>query len=546
MKLRLGLLPVSALLALAPAAQAATRYATPAGGGSQPCAAATPCSLTVAVQAAQSGDDVAVAPGDYAVSATIKPRSGVALHGSAGQPRPQLLGTPQLGADVLQLQSGDTATHLAVQAGDRGHAAVTARAAAVADLVVVANGADSGVVLVTDRAGTGLAGSLVECHGCADGAVVLQDGESGGSASVVAVTALADGAAPAIFSRSNSDSLTLVDTVASGTGLDIDASAGHGTPQVSFSAFRPDDARNVADAGGNVASAVFADGDGHESGRSPTIDAGTPDPRAGATDLDGNPRTLGAATDIGAYERAPDPAPGSSGSPGRSGALDAPWPAGGSSTGGAARLGDSPADLAPVGTPKAGRSVAVGTASGTVLVRSPDGGAFVALGPGQQLPLGGEIDARDGVVRLTSAADAKGTPQTGVFTGSRFRVTQTGGPRPITRLQLTGGSFASCRASARAAKSGVRSLWGRDKGGRFQTRGRTAAATVRGTRWLTEDSCQGTRVAVAEGAVSVHDDARRRDVVVRAGHSYLARAQSRQSAHRATARSMLARPAIAR
>jgi hypothetical protein len=68
----------------------------------------------------------------------------------------------------------------------------------------------------------------------------------------------------------------------------------------------------------------------------------------------------------------------------------------------------------------------------------------------------------------------------------------------------------------------VRRLWGRDSGGRFRTYGRHSHATVRGTRWLTEDRCGGTLTRVTEGAVVVRDLARRRSVVVRAGHSYLA------------------------
>ncbi|HKP21752.1 MAG TPA: hypothetical protein VJT68_09560, partial [Thermoleophilaceae bacterium] len=69
----------------------------------------------------------------------------------------------------------------------------------------------------------------------------------------------------------------------------------------------------------------------------------------------------------------------------------------------------------------------------------------------------------------------------------------------------------------------VRRLWGRDRGGHFRTFGRHSQATVRGTRWLTADRCDGTLTRVAEGAVAVRDRARHRTVLVRAGHSYLAR-----------------------
>jgi hypothetical protein len=49
---------------------------------------------------------------------------------------------------------------------------------------------------------------------------------------------------------------------------------------------------------------------------------------------------------------------------------------------------------------------------------------------------------------------------------------------------------------------------------------------VRGTRWLTEDRCGGTLTRVTDGAVVVRDLARRRNVIVRAGHSYLAKARA--------------------
>ena len=69
----------------------------------------------------------------------------------------------------------------------------------------------------------------------------------------------------------------------------------------------------------------------------------------------------------------------------------------------------------------------------------------------------------------------------------------------------------------------VRSLWGADHGGHFRTHGHNSVATVRGTRWLTQDRCDGTLTKVTRGAVSVHDVRAHRTVIVKAGHSYLAR-----------------------
>jgi hypothetical protein len=78
-------------------------------------------------------------------------------------------------------------------------------------------------------------------------------------------------------------------------------------------------------------------------------------------------------------------------------------------------------------------------------------------------------------------------------------------------------------ATGAAAKKPPRSLWGQDHHGRFQVRGRGSVATVRGTRWLTQDRCDGTLTRVTQGAVAVRDLHRHKTVVVQHGHSYLAR-----------------------
>jgi hypothetical protein len=48
-------------------------------------------------------------------------------------------------------------------------------------------------------------------------------------------------------------------------------------------------------------------------------------------------------------------------------------------------------------------------------------------------------------------------------------------------------------------------------------------ATVRGTLWETIERCEGTVTLVKQGSVSVRDLHRHRTVLVRAGHSYLAK-----------------------
>jgi hypothetical protein len=64
-------------------------------------------------------------------------------------------------------------------------------------------------------------------------------------------------------------------------------------------------------------------------------------------------------------------------------------------------------------------------------------------------------------------------------------------------------------------------VWGSGKG-HFRTKGRYAAATVRGTLWLTLDRCDGTYILVKRGKVEVRDLVKRKTVLLTPGKSYLA------------------------
>jgi streptogramin lyase len=149
---------------------------------------------------------------------------------------------------------------------------------------------------------------------------------------------------------------------------------------------------------------------------------------------------------------------------------------------------------------------------------------------GAELPVGVAFDTRRGSIKLTSVGRRRARTQTGSFGGGVFKVRQPRTARGRVDLYLRGGNFASrCRRAGGAARTAsasrvrrVRRLWGRDSGGSFRTHGRHSHATVRGTRWLTEDRCSGTFTRVTNGAVVVRDLTRGRSIVVRAGHSYLA------------------------
>jgi hypothetical protein len=191
--------------------------------------------------------------------------------------------------------------------------------------------------------------------------------------------------------------------------------------------------------------------------------------------------------------------------------------------------GESAQEIAPVQAPEApvlGETVAVGPRRGSVKVRSADGKSFT-LTAGATIPAGSVIDTTNGTVALTSALDEDGAVQTAEFSGGRFMVRQSATGDGVVDIYLKG-SIGRCKAkTARLASTSKkrpgRRLWGRDRNGKFRTHGNDSVASVRGTRWLTEDTCAGTRTRVTEGSVAVRDLNRKRTVIVRAGRSYLAR-----------------------
>ena len=171
--------------------------------------------------------------------------------------------------------------------------------------------------------------------------------------------------------------------------------------------------------------------------------------------------------------------------------------------------------------------------SGAVFVTVP-GGRRVRIQDVIQVPSGSLVDTRRGRVRLFAAATRRGSKiVSSEFFDGLFRVVQL--KDGITELRLAGGSFKGCattakRSSVRTAarkRRRIRRLWGKGKG-RFRTRGKHAAALVRGTTWLVEDRCDGTLVAVRVGSVTVSDFAKRKRLVLRKGKRYLARPRGRR------------------
>jgi hypothetical protein len=114
---------------------------------------------------------------------------------------------------------------------------------------------------------------------------------------------------------------------------------------------------------------------------------------------------------------------------------------------------------------------------------------------------------------VTTTRDGRGHTQYGTFSQGAFTISQSRGSSPLTLLSLAGGDFGACPPTAGGRTIGataararpVRRLFGHAHG-RFRTRGRSSSATVRGTKWVTEDTCDGTRTEDRQGQVIAQSD----------------------------------------
>ncbi len=205
------------------------------------------------------------------------------------------------------------------------------------------------------------------------------------------------------------------------------------------------------------------------------------------------------------------------------------------------------------GPPTLGRTFNLQPVSGVVLIKVH--GVFIPLTEATQIPKNTVINALHGGLSVTSAvpggshpahdAAAKGKgkkgkstkTQKGTFSGAIFKISQaTGGAaKGLTTLTLVESAFkgaptyATCKAKkaadlvASAAASKTLQLLHASAKGKFSTRGRFSAATVRGTKWTIADRCDGTLTHDITDSVAVTDFVRRKSIILHAGQSYLAK-----------------------
>jgi hypothetical protein len=145
-----------------------------------------------------------------------------------------------------------------------------------------------------------------------------------------------------------------------------------------------------------------------------------------------------------------------------------------------------------------------------------------------KVPYNSVVDVTKGVLTIQAGPSTLQVYGSGGVSAKFKLLHSTDKGKPIVELRLVGGDFSVCKkrktsgvSATPPPKKPVRRLFGKGKG-HFRTRGSFAAATVRGTYWVTEDLCGATRITVKQGIVEVLDLVKKKTVSVHAGHSYVA------------------------
>jgi hypothetical protein len=318
-------------LAIAPAALATQRFAAPNGSTTGTCAPPDPpCTLQRAVEDPQTvdGDEVIIAPGDYLEGADkLHVQESISVHGADGQPYPRIVTNATDAVDVGQDATGALLRRLIIE--HDGFSDALFLRAGTAEQIIVRSGS-GGCELEATPTGTTLRDSVCWLNNASGASSAIFVSSSVNAVSYLRnVTAIATGSsAQGIFvSGDGNGATTTVDArnvIARGgaanedvfadtvTGATTTVTLSHSnyTGVTEFGPGTP----SVTDPGSGTnqtSSPLFANpanGDFHQLFGSPTINMG--DGTAtflGTFDFDGEPRTVGAAPDIGADEFVPSP-----------------------------------------------------------------------------------------------------------------------------------------------------------------------------------------------------------------------------------------------
>ncbi len=324
------------VLGIAPTADAAQRYATPAGSGIA-CTQQSPCSLNAAIEKAEANDEVIVGGGQYTPSSgAILPftAEGAWVHGDFGGPPPTISAAFSASAllitapksrlsyvDVRNTATGAAGVYCGLEGTvERVRATVEGTASAATVQNFDCNVRDS-LLRASGIGSTGLRSTCETTTLHARNVTAIATGEN----SVGIHTANSNFM---LLPPTKTCGLDLRNAIASGGEADLRTSGyTYGVANIdvsnsSFATAKPGASSTIGGPSNQTAAPLFvnpAAGDYREAPGSPTIDAGAVDPLLGPVDLDGNPRTVGAAPDIGAFEFVP---PAAAGRPGAAGGAD--------------------------------------------------------------------------------------------------------------------------------------------------------------------------------------------------------------------------------
>jgi hypothetical protein len=334
-----GAIATGALLLLAAlpvdAAQATVRNAVAQGGATTGECTVVACTLPQALNAAVDGDEVLVHPGEYAVAPfTIDDR--VYVHGVEGRPRPRIIDSAGGVQYFVQLADVDIRLrHLHIETELSGSTLHSTFPVTLEQLVVVA-GSGSGAPMLLELAGPVIRNTIVRSEHMNGVALTLRattdaqlrnvTAHAPGSGGIAVIVEAGDYQTNPLTPCEPSvpGSATARNVIARGGRYDIRVYSQCGkaaSVNIRNSNFRPDHVNldgpmasldDGGAAGGNQSgNPLFANapnGNLHLLAGSPAIDRGMADPQNGTADIDGDPRTLGAAIDIGADEFVPEPA----------------------------------------------------------------------------------------------------------------------------------------------------------------------------------------------------------------------------------------------
>jgi hypothetical protein len=166
--------------------------------------------------------------------------------------------------------------------------------------------------------------------------------------------------------------------------------------------------------------------------------------------------------------------------------------------------------------PEHGVSLLVQPTGGSILIQLPGQSGFVPLTGLEKIPVNSVLDTRGGNVQVIAATGNlgdKSEDNSVQFFGGIIRIEQSGAlnapatAKLVQKLKCAKGAKASKASGPLAASSKGRSrrVWGSGHGS-YGTAGSGGTGSVRGTTWLTKDTCKGTFFKVTEGiGITVFD-----------------------------------------